>query len=504
MTAQGTCPVALTKEKSPMRARHHLRRSVRSGQRGMTLLEIMIVIAILGLLASVIVVAVMDQFANAKVSTTRIQIKSIEQALNQYNVQVGEFPSQGEGLRALTSPPDGLRPFMKEGTKDAWGNEFMYFNPARKGKGPFEVVSKGADGQEGTDDDIRTIAAQIMDRITDPISVSGKQIRLGASVGVSFAACGSRSNIIDTLEDADIALIRAKEAGRGRCRFFEPQMRDEAVHRARMQQEITLGLQRDEFTAHFQPQIDIGTGNVIGFEALARWEHPARGTLTAGEFIGFIDSTSLAGKLDRQVLHLACLALEILERAGHSDITISVNISTEQLREPGIAGVLSDVVRRAGARPACLHLEILETTLLDSASPTIIDNIRDLAERGFPIELDDFGTGHTAISSILNFPISRIKIAGSLITGVDGDQRRQAVVHSIVELGENLNVEVLAEGMETAAEVAFLKSISCRTGQGFYLAAPVPIDELVDRIELQSTDAAATPEPDLELSDEGV
>ncbi|MCA9546094.1 MAG: type II secretion system major pseudopilin GspG [Myxococcales bacterium] len=137
-------------------ARRHLAAQARRGQRGMTLLEIMIVIAILGLLASVIVVAVMNQFDNAKVNTTRIQVKSIEQALHQYNVQVGEYPNQGEGLRALTTPPDGLKPFLKDVPKDAWGNEYMYFTPARKGAGPFEVVSKGPDGQEGTDDDIRS------------------------------------------------------------------------------------------------------------------------------------------------------------------------------------------------------------------------------------------------------------------------------------------------------------------------------------------------------------
>jgi general secretion pathway protein G len=136
-------------------ARHGLRRGLREGQRGMTLLEIMIVIAILGLLASVIVVAVMNQFDNAKIQTTKIKLKSLQQALHQYNVNVGDYPTQGEGLRALLNPPDGLKPMVESMPKDEWGNEILYFNPARKGSGPFEVVSKGPDGQEGTEDDIR-------------------------------------------------------------------------------------------------------------------------------------------------------------------------------------------------------------------------------------------------------------------------------------------------------------------------------------------------------------
>ena len=138
-----------------MKSRRLRARIARQGTRGMTLLEIMIVIAILGLLASVIVVAGMNQFDNAKINTTRLKLKSVEQALHQYNVNVGEYPSQGEGLRALLNPPDGLKPMLESIPKDDFGNEILYFNPARKGNKPFEVVSKGPDGQEGTDDDIR-------------------------------------------------------------------------------------------------------------------------------------------------------------------------------------------------------------------------------------------------------------------------------------------------------------------------------------------------------------
>ncbi len=132
--------------------------AARKGQRGMTLLEIMIVIAILGLLASVIVVAVMNQFENAKIKTSQLKLKNVESALNQYKVMVGEYPSQGEGLRALLNPPNGLKPFFsgKKTPKDDFGNEILYYNPARSGGGPFEVVSKGADGQEGTEDDLRS------------------------------------------------------------------------------------------------------------------------------------------------------------------------------------------------------------------------------------------------------------------------------------------------------------------------------------------------------------
>ena len=142
-----------------MRIRDRYARAyARKGQRGMTLLEIMIVIAILGLLASVIVVAVMNQFENAKINTSKLKLKNVESALNQYKVQVGDFPTQNEGLRALLNPPHGLKPFFKgkDVPRDDFGNEFLYYNPPRKGGGPFEVVSKGADGKEGTEDDIRS------------------------------------------------------------------------------------------------------------------------------------------------------------------------------------------------------------------------------------------------------------------------------------------------------------------------------------------------------------
>ncbi len=364
---------------------------------------------------------------------------------------------------------------------------------ARVGGDEFVLIRAGQD----TDDEIRAITAKIMQRIADPFTAGGKQIRLGASVGVAFAKGGSGGDIRDTLENADIALIHAKEDGRGRCRFFKHAMRREAVRRARMQHDITQGLQRNEFTAYFQPQVDMETGEITGFEALARWQHPDRGILSAGEFIGHINSSALATKLDRAIIRQACRLLPILSEAGRGDVTVSVNISTEQLREPDIAHKLGELVRHAGADPSRLHLEILETTLLEGASPVVIENIRDLSERGFRIELDDFGTGHTAISSVLNFPISRIKIAGSLVAGVDQDTRRKSIIHSIVELGENLGVDVLAEGMESASEVAFLKSINCRIGQGFYLDRPLCVDELLERIK-----RAANPsrQSDLEMS----
>nr|WP_245216475.1 EAL domain-containing protein [Sagittula salina] len=377
--------------------------------------------------------------------------------------QVNDTEGHQAGDAALCHTASGLKELEAE-------FELM----ARVGGDEFLLLRCSGD----SDADIAALAKLIARRVGQPLQLGDKSLRLGTSIGISFVEHGGDSDIERAVADADIALKHAKEDGRGRHAFFEPGMREEAVLRATMQEEIRIGLRGDEFSAYFQPQVDLRTRKIVGFEALARWHHPTRGTLSAGQFLQFVASSSVVKLIDRQVLHHACKALTLLQGTCKDLVTVSVNISTEQLSEPGAADEIYGEVLLAGAAPRQVRLEILETTLLGERSPKITENVRRLAEHGFQIELDDFGTGHTAISSLLNFPISRIKVDRSLIRHVDCDARLQTVVHTILELGENLGIDVLAEGIETQAEAAYLALNRCGSGQGYHIARPMPLHEL--------------------------
>nr|WP_269432939.1 GGDEF and EAL domain-containing protein [Aliiruegeria sabulilitoris] len=334
-----------------------------------------------------------------------------------------------------------------------------------------------------SDADVLDTASQIVEQISRPIPYAGKQLRVGASIGIAFVRSVDTDEIEQATANADIALYTSKSVGRGRCILFEPGMRAAAVRTVELSSEIREGLELKEFKPFFQPQIDIHTNEIIGFEALARWYHPTRGVLSAADFVSFAEDAFLLEAIDDQIFEQACEAVPEISAMGAATATISVNVSTARLSSTKLVEKLVETARRTQVGPGRICIEILESTLLSERTTNITRNIADLAAAGFRLELDDFGTGHTAIASLRNFPVSRIKIDRSLISGVQRDPKLQAIASAIVDLGSKLDIEVLAEGVETWAEIGFLEALGCSQFQGFLIAPPLSLEELPTWIE---------------------
>ncbi len=328
------------------------------------------------------------------------------------------------------------------------------------------------------DEHIVEIGNRLIAEIGEPVPYRDKLCHVGASIGVAFVTAETVAQIDEIVADADIALNQAKNAGRSMCCIFTDDMRATAVTAARISAQIREGLGRGEFKPFFQPQIDLETMQVIGFEALARWDHPARGVLPAGAFVDVAQECRLIEEIDTQIFAEVCHALPRMAALGLSNPRVSVNMSTAQLSDPTLVDRLMWTADAANVEPAWIGIEILESTMLDDRSAHVIENIHRLAEAGFRIELDDFGTGHAAIANLRTFPVERIKIDRSLVTGIDQDAELQLITGAIIGLARKLGMRVLAEGVETPQELEFLKQAQSTCAQGFLFGPAMSLDDL--------------------------
>ena len=318
------------------------------------------------------------------------------------------------------------------------------------------------------------LADRLVERLSEGLVIDDKHARIGASVGIALWDPAEQPDPERPLTDADIALYAAKAAGRGRWRVFEPAMRRRAEEVAHLSLEIRAGLERGEFEPFLQPQVSLHTGEVIGYEALARWRHPRLGLLSPGAFLFAAEEANLVDRIDEFMLGRACAALAALQAAGLPAPQVSVNLSSARLGDPDVVEAVKWTVDAHGLAPAQVALEILESALLDARDPQVIDTVRRFAAAGFPIELDDFGTGHASISNLRALRVDRIKIDRSFVTGVDRDAELRLMTGAISALGRNLGLAVLAEGVETEAELACVRALGCDAAQGYLFAAPAP------------------------------
>lgn len=347
---------------------------------------------------------------------------------------------------------------------------------ARVGGDEFVVICDNAED----DRVVAMMADRFVTRLAAPIAFRDKTCHVGASVGIAHWTPASDPDVQGRLTDADIALNQAKRKGRGRYHFFEDGMRSRALLSAELAQEIYDGLRRDEFEPWFQPQFDMDGGRVSGFEALIRWNHPQRGLLAPDDFLFAAEEANLMDALDQRMLEKACSVMPELAGAGYENARISLNLTGLRLADPKIVDRVRQTAEVRGVRPDQLVLEILESALLDDRSAHVSDNINGFVDAGFTVELDDFGTGHAAIASLRKYPLERIKIDRSLVTGIDRDPELVMITSAITNLAKSLGLRVLAEGVENAAELVVLQQIGCTCVQGFFFGRPMPLAKLLD------------------------
>jgi diguanylate cyclase (GGDEF)-like protein len=327
------------------------------------------------------------------------------------------------------------------------------------------------------------IAIGISDRIraaiTQPFSIDQITCHLGCSVGICLSGRAPEQDAESVLTSAEIALELARKEGPNATRSFSPRMRREAQKLHVLSAELEAALENGQIRPWFQPQICADTGEVAGFEALARWEHPETGVILPDLFLKAIESTGKAGRLGEVILYHALSAVRAWDRAGFRVPSVGVNFSTEELRNPKLVEKIKWEVDRFELAPARLTIEVLENVVSENDDDTVTRNIRALAAQGFNIDLDDFGTGHAAIANIRRFAVSRLKIDRSFVTRIDSDPEQQVLTSAILRMADSLGLATLAEGVETPGEQARLAALGCRYIQGFGIAKPMPFEDTI-------------------------
>ena len=295
------------------------------------------------------------------------------------------------------------------------------------------------------------------------------------------------------LDAAQVAADEAMRNGPGAIRSYAPDMTRTRADRDALREELETALDEGQIRAHFQPQISTDTGEISGFEALARWYHPERGLIPPLEFIPAIEDCGLSSRLGEVMVYNALLALSRWDKAGYKIPTVAVNFCKSELRSPGLASKLKWELDRFELPPERLTIEILETVVADSDNDVVVANIAAISQMGCGVDLDDFGTGHASITSIRRFAVRRIKIDRSFVTRVDEDREQQKVVSAILSMAEQLGMQTVAEGVETPGEHTMLAQLGCRHVQGFGIARPMPVDETMDWINRHLARQTGTP-----------
>lgn len=324
-------------------------------------------------------------------------------------------------------------------------------------------------------DDAARVGEKILSGFALPFRIDGHELYTGASVGITLYPVDD-NGIEGLLRNADVAMYRAKKQGGGAYQFYAADMTSKAQERLALENALRHALERDEFRLHYQPIVDLYTGAVTGVEALIRWHHPQRGLVPPAEFIPLAEETGLIVPIGEWVLRTACAQAQAWRAAGRT-LQLSVNISPRQFEHPGLATTIAAIVANVGFDPALLDLEITEGLLMKNAEGTLAA-MTTLSNLGVQFSIDDFGTGYSSLAYLKRLPIARLKIDQSFVQDIPADKNDAAIIIAIISVAHSLGIQTIAEGVETAAQLDFLKSHGCDAAQGFYFSAPRPPQEL--------------------------
>lgn len=327
------------------------------------------------------------------------------------------------------------------------------------------------------------LAARLQEAVMVPVSLDAATIHVSASIGFCQSSQARQGDPGALVDAAEAAAQEARRNGPGAVRAYTSEMRKHEAARHSLRGEIQAALDSGAIRAFYQPQLSTDTGAISGMEALVRWDHPERGVLSPDDFLPVLHDAGLSDRLGEVMLFNALNALRSWDRAGLEIPNVSVNFSPEELRNPRLADKISWELDRFGVTPARLVVEILETVVPDTDNDVILRNIARLAGLGCGIDLDDFGTGHASIGNIRRLAVTRVKIDRSFVTRVDRDREQQRLVSAVLSMSERLEIETLAEGVETLGEHAMLAQLGCGYVQGYAIARPMPFEETISWAE---------------------
>ncbi|WP_342243403.1 putative bifunctional diguanylate cyclase/phosphodiesterase [Pseudomonas sp. OTU5201] len=326
----------------------------------------------------------------------------------------------------------------------------------------------------GNPDAPTRVAERILDALEPPFLINGEQLYISASIGIAPSDLGYES-AEEILRHADLAMYRAKTLGKHRYEMFDHSLHDLAVGRLTLETRLRNALQNGEFVLHYQPIVSLASGQLVGVEALVRWQEPRGALIYPGDFIQVAEDTGLILPLGLWVLREACRSMARWHQAFPSPtpLTVSINLSARQFAQHDLVAQVGAIIAETGIRPECVRLEITESASMADSERTITV-LQQLHELGVRISIDDFGTGYSSLSYLHRFHLDALKIDRSFLTQLDQCEESLQIVHTILNLARNLGLEVVAEGVETERHLMILKSLGCDFGQGYYFARPLP------------------------------
>lgn len=348
----------------------------------------------------------------------------------------------------------------------------------------FAVIVDAGQGEKGETAETDSLARALLAKLADPFFVQGHEVFMTASMGI---ACYPQDapNVIDLIRNADAALYHAKTLGGNAHYYYLPKMNEAAVERLMTKSKLKRAFERNELLVHYQPKYDLATGEVAGAEALVRWELPERGLILPSDFIPLAEETNLIIEIGEWVLGKVCEDFCSWQRSMASPGRVSVNLSLKQLRQRNFTNRISSILRSHGVSPTSLELEITETTLMENPERTVklLDQLYAL---GLHLAIDDFGTGYSSLSALQQFPISSLKIDKSFVKHVATNPDDATLVATIVQLGRNMNMDIVAEGVEEIEQLAFLQTLDCTYAQGLLFGNPMSADNYLELLLAQA------------------
>jgi diguanylate cyclase (GGDEF)-like protein/PAS domain S-box-containing protein len=358
----------------------------------------------------------------------------------------------GERLRRATGPHDVV---------------------GRLGGDEFVVVTSSTTGPA----QVRVFAAHLRSVLAEPVSVHGRQLHLDASMGIVLVEPGDDRSAEDLLRDADVAMYQAKSRGRGRFEFFDVALRRRMQRRLRMEQDLRDAVHSGQLWPAYQPVVDLRTDKMVGVEALLRWTHPKHGAISPAEFIPLAEESELINVLGKRVLRDTTRELAAQRTGRGLDLSLKVNLSVRQLDDPNLVPAVRDALATTGLPPGALTLEVTESALMrdTSAAGEVLSALRSL---GVLLAIDDFGTGYSSLAQLRRLTLDTLKIDRSFVTGIADSRDAAAIVTSIIAMAHAVDLTVVAEGVETAEELALLKEFGCDQAQGYHLGRPLAAAEL--------------------------
>ncbi|MEW5729899.1 MAG: EAL domain-containing protein, partial [Pseudomonadota bacterium] len=339
---------------------------------------------------------------------------------------------------------------------------------ARLGGDEFVVLVEHPD----TTGAVAAVAEKIIRALAAPVDLGPHKVHVTTSIGISFYP-GDGEDLTELMKNADTAMYAAKAAGRNTYHFFSAAMNERAQWRLELENEMRHAVERGDFQLHYQPKVELATGRPCGAEALIRWNHPTKGLISPADFIPMAEETGMIVEMGEWAILEACGQMRRWLDAGLPPMTVAVNVSTRQLTGPGLYSIVAAALEVNDLPPAALELEVTESGVMDQAERAIA-MLEGLKTLGVSIAVDDFGTGYSSLSYLRKLPINTVKIDRSFVMDLETNEQDAAIVRTILAMAQTLKLNVVAEGVETAAQAAMLAEANCDMAQGFHYARPLP------------------------------